>query len=100
MTKVIHRADREPGFDRLLDFGERLCRSVAETPASRLRRRRVCAAGRLLVCQAHRGVCFRPAFGVVTEMPDGPRKDDLMLVPAGGTVPRRMNAAAPETVPA
>jgi hypothetical protein len=37
--------------------------------------------------------------GVVTEMPDGPRKDELMLVPAGGMVLRRMSAAAPEIVP-
>jgi hypothetical protein len=26
----MRRADPEPGFDRLLDFGERLCRSVAD----------------------------------------------------------------------
>ena len=38
--------------------------------------------------------------GVVTEMPDGPHHDDLMLVPAGGMVPRRISADAPEISPA
>jgi hypothetical protein len=37
--------------------------------------------------------------GAVTEMLDGPRYDDLMLVPAGGMVPRRISATTPETSP-
>jgi hypothetical protein len=41
-----------------------------------------------------------PASGGVTEMPDGPRDDDLMLVPADGMMLRRVSAAAPETSPA
>jgi hypothetical protein len=108
MTKVMRRVDREPGFDRLLDFGERLCRASLKpehdgrsgTPARRLRRRRVWAAGCLLVCRANRRVCFWADSGVVTEMPDGPRYGDLLLVPAGGMALRRMSAAARETLPA
>jgi hypothetical protein len=38
--------------------------------------------------------------GVVTEMPDGAPYADLMLVPAGGMVLRRMRPAGPSTLPA
>jgi hypothetical protein len=37
---------------------------------------------------------------VVTEMPDGAPYADLMLVPAGGMVLRRMRPAGPSTLPA
>jgi hypothetical protein len=38
--------------------------------------------------------------GVVTEMPDGAPYADLMRVPAGGMVRRRMRPAGPSTLPA
>jgi hypothetical protein len=38
--------------------------------------------------------------GAVIEMPDGPRYADLMHVPAGGIVLRRMSAAGREISPA
>jgi hypothetical protein len=38
--------------------------------------------------------------GVVIEMPDGAPYADLMLVPAGGMVLRRMRPAGPSTLPA
>ena len=86
----------EPIAARQARFRQRSVRVVSEPLAS--------AAG--LRCGTRARLLGKPRgmlsadSGVVTEMPDGAPYADLMLVPAGGMVLRRMRPAGPSTLPA